>query len=271
MSKYKVIAFDMDGTLLNSRKQISEHTLEAINRAFDAGKEVILSTGRCVAELREYFKRIPRLRYVVCSSGAILYDVKEEKILYSNSISIELAEKILAESKKEDLMVHLLAIESIVQKKDIPQMERFGMGAYRPMYEKVTTQVDDIYEYYKEHPFEVPKLNLYHATTEGREKTRKRLAGLDLVLADAEKTALECSATGVTKGTGLLRLCEHLGVEPEETIAVGDADNDLNILETAGLAIAVGNANEHVKAVAAVVVNDCDHDGCAKAIDKYLL
>lgn len=271
MSKYKLIAFDMDGTLLNSEKRISEQTLEAVNRAFDAGKEVILSTGRCVAELREYFKRIPRLCYVVCSSGAILYDVKEEKILYSNSISIELAEKILAESKKEDLMVHLLAIESIVQKKDIPQMERFGMGVYRPMYEKVTTQVDDIYEYYKEHPFEVPKLNLYHATTEGRERTRKRLAGLDLVLADAEKTALECSATGVTKGTGLLRLCEHLGVEPEETIAVGDADNDLNILETAGLAIAVGNANEHVKAVAAVVVNDCDHDGCAEAIDKYLL
>lgn len=271
MSKYKLIAFDMDGTLLNSEKQISERTLEAVDRAFDAGKEVILSTGRCVAELREYFKRIPGLRYVVCSSGAILYDVKEEKILYSNSISTELAEKILTESKKEDLMVHLLAIESIVQKKDIPQMERFGMGVYRPMYEKVTTQVDDIYEYYKEHPFEVPKLNLYHATAEGRERTRKRLAGLDLVLADAEKTALECSATGVTKGTGLLRLCEHLGIEPEETIAVGDADNDLNILETAGLAIAVGNANEHVKAVAAVVVNDCDHDGCAEAIDKYLL
>lgn len=84
MSKYKLIAFDMDGTLLNSEKRISERTLEAVNRAFDAGKEVILSTGRCVAELREYFKRIPRLRYVVCSSGAILYDVKEEKILYSN-------------------------------------------------------------------------------------------------------------------------------------------------------------------------------------------
>ena len=69
----------------------------------------------------------------------------------------------------------------------------------------------------------------------------------------------------------LFRLCEHLGIEIDETIAVGDADNDLNILETAGLAIAVGNANEHVKAVAAVVVNDCDHDGCAEAIDKYLL
>ena len=271
MSKYKLIAFDMDGTLLNSRKEISECTMDAVNRAFDAGKEVILSTGRCVAELREYFKMIPRLRYVVCSSGAILYEVKEEKILYSNSISAELVKKILEASRKEDMMVHLLAIESIVQKKDIPQMDRFGMGVYRPMYEKVTTQVDDIYAYYYEKPFEVPKLNLYHATAEGRERTRKRLTGLDLVLADAEKTSLECSATGVTKGTGLLRLCDHLKVGIDETIAVGDADNDLNILKTAGLAVAVGNANEHVKAVADVVVNDCDHDGCAEAIDKYLL
>ena len=271
MSKYKLIAFDMDGTLLNSRKEISESTMDAVNRAFDAGKEVILSTGRCVAELREYFKMMPGLRYVVCSSGAILYDVKEEKILYSNSLSVELVKKILKASRKEDLMVHLLAIESIVQKKDIPQMEHFGMGVYRPMYEKVTTQVDDIYSYYDENPFEVPKLNLYHATEEGRERTRERLAGLNLVLADAERTSLECSATGVTKGTGLLRLCEHLGIKVDETIAVGDADNDLNILETAGLAVAVGNANEHVKAVADVVVNDCDHDGCAEAIDKYLL
>ena len=99
MSKYKVIAFDMDGTLLNSRKQISEHTLEAINRAFDAGKEVILSTGRCVAELREYFKRIPRLRYVVCSSGAILYDVKEEKILYSRSYGASACNRIHSAEK----------------------------------------------------------------------------------------------------------------------------------------------------------------------------
>lgn len=102
MSKYKLIAFDMDGTLLNSEKRISERTLEAVNRAFDAGKEVIAFNPEDVWQsFREYFKRIPGLRYVVCSSGAILYDVKEEKILYSNSISIELAEKILAESKKK--------------------------------------------------------------------------------------------------------------------------------------------------------------------------
>lgn len=101
MSKYKLIAFDMDGTLLNSEKRISERTLEAVNRAFDAGKEVILSTGRCVAELREYFKRIPGLRYVVCSSGAILYDVKEEKILYSNQSLLNWQKRFWQKVKKK--------------------------------------------------------------------------------------------------------------------------------------------------------------------------
>ena len=68
-----------------------------------------------------------------------------------------------------------------------------------------------------------------------------------------------------------MQLCEYLGIPVEETIAVGDADNDIEVLKTAGLAIAMGNAAEHVKAIADVMVADCDHDGCAEAIGKYLL
>ena len=65
MSKYKMIAFDMDGTLLNSQKKVRKETLDAINKAFDVGKEVILCTGRALAELEEYIELIPRMRYMV--------------------------------------------------------------------------------------------------------------------------------------------------------------------------------------------------------------
>ena len=75
----------------------------------------------------------------------------------------------------------------------------------------------------------------------------------------------------LTRQAGLLALCRHLDISPEETIVVGDADNDKEILQTAGLAIAMGNAADHIKALADVVVADCDHDGCAEAIEKYLL
>ena len=76
---------------------------------------------------------------------------------------------------------------------------------------------------------------------------------------------------GIDKGVGLKKLCEHLGLPLEQTIAVGDADNDTMALKTAGLSIAMGNATEPIKALADVIVADCDHNGCAEAIDKYLL
>ena len=91
------------------------------------------------------------------------------------------------------------------------------------------------------------------------------------MLANAEQASLEISAVGVTKGTGLKKLCEHLGISLEETIAVGDADNDIDVLKTAGLSVAMGNANDTVKSICDVVVSDCDHDGCAEVIEKYLL
>jgi hypothetical protein len=145
------------------------------------------------------------------------------------------------------------------------------MGHYTPLFESVATKVDDIREFYEKNSIPVEKMNLYHSTSEGRDKSKERLQQLNLVLNNAEKTSVEISAIGVTKATGLIKLCEHLGISIEETIAVGDADNDIDILKTAGLSIAMENANDEVKRICDVTVADCDHEGCAEAIEKYLL
>lgn len=87
----------------------------------------------------------------------------------------------------------------------------------------------------------------------------------------SERTGLEISARGVNKGSGLERLCLHIGVPINECIVVGDADNDVEALKKAGLAVAMGNANSNVKKIADVVVADCDRNGCAEVIEKYLL
>lgn len=271
MSKYKLIAFDMDGTLLNSKKEISQKTLEAIDKAFDAGKEVILSTGRCVAELNEYISQIPKLRYINCVSGALVYDLKEKKNIYSNAIPPEKVKEILEVSKLEDCMVHIMTTHSFVQEKDLENMAYFGMGIYQNMFSKVTDTVSDIYSFYSDNNFPVEKLNLYHHSQKGRGRSRERLADSGLALSNAEESSLEMSEEGVTKGTGLLKLCEHLGISIEETIAVGDADNDIDVLKTAGLSIAMDNAADNIKNICDVIVSDCDSDGCVEAIEKYLL
>ena len=268
---YRLIAFDMDGTLLNSGKKISQHTIDAIEQAFAAGKEVVLSTGRCIPELEEYFQMIPRLRYAVCVSGALVYDYQKRQTLYSNPITVPTVRQILAQVRQEDIMVHFLTTESIVEQNHLNHMNDYQMGVYQPMFQKITKRVENIHAYFEQNPVPIEKINLYHRNKEEREKTRERLKNLNLVLADSEVSSLECSAKGVTKGTGLKKLCEILGINLKDTIAVGDADNDIDVLKTAGLSIAMGNANDMVKSICDVTVNDCDHDGCAQAIKQYLL
>lgn len=273
MSQYELIAFDMDGTLLNSRKEISPVTLEAMNRAVKAGKLIALSTGRCRPELTAYTRLVPGIRYLICTSGALVYDVYEKKELYKNPLEPELVKALLLLAQKEGAMMHLLDARSIVQTDQFHHMDRYGMGIYKPMYERVVTAWEDLYETYCAEPFPVEKVNFYHTDLESRERTKERIkkAGLPVIMVNAENSSLELSAAGVDKGTGLVRLCAHLGLPLQKTIAVGDADNDITILKTAGLSAAMGNALPAIKALADVEVADCDHDGCAEVIDNYLL
>lgn len=273
MGKYTLITLDMDGTLLNTDKEITKATREAIRRAAEAGKIVALSTGRGLAELEEYLKQIPEVRYLDCISGAMIYDCHEKKMIANRPIAVQDMRSVLTLAKERDLMVHLLSLESIVEQKKYEQMDKYQMGIYQSMFGRVARKYEDIYQFYEENPKPVEKCNLYHRSAKDREITEKCLETMNLSITavHSEIASLELTAKGVDKGTGLLQLCAYLNLPVEQTIAVGDADNDREILKTAGLSIAMGNAADHIKELADVVVADCDHDGCAEAIVKYLL
>lgn len=271
MKQYRLIAFDMDGTLLNSEKKISTETLASIHHAFAEGKEVVLSTGRCLPELLEYLSLIPELRYIVCTSGALVYDLKEKQTIYSNALDEETVKQIIEIGRLEDVMLHFLTTESIVERDKVSHMQDYEMGTYQAMFQKITKKVDDIADYFLAHPHPIEKINIYHTDPEARARTRSRLRKYPLELIHAESSSLECSSIGVTKGIGLQKLCDHLHVSMAEVIAVGDADNDLDVLKRAGLSIAMGNANPNVRQLCKVRVADNDHNGCQEAIERYLL
>lgn len=270
---YKLIAFDMDGTLLNSRKLISSKSMQMIKEAVKQGKIVSLCTGRCPAELAEHLPWLAQVRYMICSSGALVYDLREKRRIYSNSISGDVILKILEIARLEEPMVHYLSETSIVQKSHCYRMADYHMAQYQESYKRITVKWENIYDEYINDPFPMEKMNLYHITRESRERTKRRIeeAGIPVTMALAETTSLEISSYGINKGVGLEKLCGYLGISLTETIAVGDADNDIEVLKKAGLAIAMGNANDKVKRIADVIVKDCDHNGCAQAIIEYLL
>lgn len=273
MNQYKLIAFDMDGTLLNSQKSISPLTIRRIEEAYERNIHVVFNTGRCPAELNEFFDIVPSVRYVNCVSGALVYDHKEDHTIYSHAMDIPTVRSILEIAGKEDVMMHLLSTQSIVQEDKIPQMDKYHMGVYQEMYLRVTTPWKDLPKEYSAHPVPIEKINLYHTAPDARIRTRERITAspLDVVMADAEASSLEITANSIDKGVGLLKLCEHLHITPAETIVVGDADNDYAALKVAGLPVAMGNANDRIKGISEVTVADNDHDGCAEVIEKFLL
>ena len=271
MSKYDLIAFDMDGTLLSSSKQILPESLDAIHRAALAGKTVALSTGRNPAELVMFREELREVPFIICDSGARVCAWHRGETLYARAIPEETVRTVLELTAGAGIMVQLLSDESVVQADRIPHMAEYNMAVYQPMYEQYATGVEDIAGYYAARPFPVYKLNLHCRSHEEREHYRQLVAPLGLQLVFSEHTSLECSARGVSKGSGLRQLCASLGIPVERSIAVGDADNDLDILRTAGLAVAMGNANERVRAIADVIVGDNNHGGCAQAIDQFLL
>ena len=269
--KYKMIAYDMDGTLLNSQKQISDNTISAIKDAMNKGVHIIFNTGRCPSELAEYFDVLD-IEYLNCISGALVYDRKNGKAISSLSLEHNDVLRLLEIAKEEDVMVQILNKDSIIEKDKFLNIEKYHMGVYREMYDRVAIKLDDIYEEYKRNPFSVEKLNIYHTSEEARERTRQRIeeANIDIVLANAESTSLEVSPKGVSKALGLMKLCEHLNITLEDVIVVGDADNDIEALKVAGLSVAMGNAKQHIKDMCDVIVSDNDHDGCVDVIEKYL-
>lgn len=269
---YQLLAADMDGTLLNSQKEISPADTAAITRALEAGRQVVFSTGRCIGELTPFLDLFPAMRYVLCESGACVYDRAENRAIHLRPIAPEAAKTILDYTKDRDIMPQVLVNnQAVMDIHHLTDLSHFKMAHHQNHFQQNCLSTNNIYRYGQAQNWTFEKICLYHTSAEDRADTLRAIEHLPLTTALAEETSLEISAQGVDKGVGLELLCRHLGLPLEETIVVGDSFNDLPILAKAGLPIAVGNAAEPVKAACRAVVADCDHSGVSQAIERYLL
>ena len=269
-----LITFDMDGTLLCPDLSISENSLSAIRRAAECGKHVALCTGRSVSELRPYLPvLLPWVRFAVCVSGALLYDLAAGKTISSETIDPDTALRAMEIAAPYDPMIHFLAVDSLMQESHWEHLSDFNMGRYTEMYRKEATMVEDLRAFYAARPWPLPKLNFYNRSVAHRKALREAIAaaGLPVEMRDAEISSLELSPPGITKGTGVLSLCRYLGILPEDTVSVGDAENDVDSFRAVGIGVAMGNAPDSVKKEADAVVSDNAHDGCAEAIERFIV
>lgn len=269
---YQLIAFDMDGTLLDTSKRVLPSSTQAIDEAVAAGKDVAICSGRSPKMIELDHASFGQVRYAICCNGTVLYDLREHRVLSTTSFDHEVITRAVRAVGAADAMIDVFSgAEMYCQTTDLARMDHYRMGIYRGLYDATSTPVENVRERLLDPATSVQKFIFHFADPASRPIARERLRDLPVELAESEDASLELSPAGATKGSGLLALAQLLGIPREATIAVGDAENDLPMLSVVGLGIAMGNATEEARAAADVVVADNDHDGCAEAIRRFLL
>ena len=265
----KMIALDLDGTLTNSRKEITEHTKDVLQQAALKGAVIVLATGRPmlgVAPLADFLE-LDRVGGVVMAyNGGHIVDYKTKEIIDFVTFNRDYIPEALAFSYKYNMPLLTYSETEILTEGPLDQWSH----KEEVNCSKTITQVKDLFSYVD---FPIVKM-MMAGDPEALKVPEKEVAAhfegrLDIYR--AEPHFLELMPKGINKSAGIAKIAEYLGVKREEVMACGDANNDIPMLEYAGLSVAVANASESVKAVSDFVSRSNDEDGVAYAVKKFVL
>lgn len=270
----RLVALDLDGTLLNSEKKISPRDRAAIVAAEARGVLVVPVTGRPAQGIPPAVLELPGLRYVVTSNGATIRDLVTGETLLESHLDAERALAVL-EASDHFGMIREAFREGIgyLSKADHDILCARYEGAMLA-YVLDTRQAlpGTVAEFLREDPRPIEELFFLTDSPEEKLRLQETLAELPGIgFADPFPKDLEVIAGGIDKGEALLFLLDRLGIDPSEAMAMGDGGSDLPMLIAAGIGVAMDNATEAVKAGADYVTASCDKDGVAKALEKFVL
>ena len=268
---YKLIAIDMDGTLLNSNNKVSERTRRAILKAGEKGVYVILATGRILSSAIKYSYKMNLKTPIISSNGAIVID-ENENIIYEKSIHKSTVEDITKLADENNLYYHFYTKDSFYSNQYVKDIIEF----YNPRNTKQEDKIKfNLYKDIKEivdRNIEVYKFIFIDNDTKKLYKLREELKSVkNINTCSSWSNNVEVMQKGVSKGNSLKYLCERLDISREDVIAIGDNENDLSMIDFAGLGVSMGNGGEKVKSIADVITSTNDDDGVAKIIEKYIL
>lgn len=279
MKDIKLVALDLDGTLFDNNSRISERNLTAIRSITDKGIHVVISTGRPFEGIPFDQIKGTGINYAITANGSGIYEISTGKCLYENAMDEELVTPILNFLLTRDIhMDAFIGGKGYTPIQCIETAQKLTVPSSIKNYIITTrTRLDNILQFIHENQLKVQKmtLNFYPAadgTLIDRETVRKFLvSNPSITTVCGGYNNLEFTRADANKGVGLRKLAEILGVNPDATMAIGDTENDLAIIEAASIGVAMGNATDAVKARADYVTTTNTKDGVAAAIEHFIL
>ena len=256
---YKIIVLDLDGTLTNRDKIITPRTKEALMKAQEAGKIVVLASGRPTAGVEPLAKELELARfgsYILSYNGGMITNCKTGEVIFSSLLPVEANKKIMGLAKEYGVDFLTYEGEEIITNNDA--------SIYAHKESKINhltlRQVDD--------KFLLLDDGDYLATVEPKVKAAM---GKNFAVYRSEPYFLEVLPKGIDKAQSLERLLQHLGMTKEEMIACGDGYNDLTMIQYAGLGVAMENAVLPVRKAADYITASNNEDGVGLVVEKFML
>ena len=278
MQHIQLVALDLDGTLFNEEKEISEYNKEIIRRAIAAGVTVVISTGRPYCGLPFAQMEGLGIDYAITANGGGIFHLPTKTCIKDSSMEPAVAYPIIDYLLTKNIHFDVFSNGyGFSDKRCIALVDKTPLIQALTNYIKSTrTIVEDMASYARDHALNVSKITCNFPMDEDgnmpeREEVKAALESNPAVTCVCGGYSnLEFTARGVTKGAALRELADILQIPVAATMAIGDTENDITILEAAGVAVAMGNATEDVKAVADYITTSNEEDGVAHAMEHYL-
>ncbi len=270
----KLAAFDLDGTIL-TKSTITEVTKTAITRLADSGVRTIVATGRHVFTLPPAVHEIPSFEIAIGSNGTMIGNIRSRELYNFDGFDVETALRFLRwlPTITNSFHVSFQDGSGYLMKQDFERLldlqpNEAEREKSAQEYRRVYTILDDI-EHVEKTMKPVAKFGFRMAREEDVSAAVRMVRqnfGFEAAVTDYQ--TIEVTKGGVTKASGLLHVCEHYGISPENVIVFGDSGNDMPAMKIAGYAVAMGNAHANVKEAADEVTESIHDDGVALAINR---
>ncbi|NCB42567.1 MAG: HAD family phosphatase [Clostridia bacterium] len=279
LDKIKILAFDVDDTLLNKDSVLSEETKKSIIRAMEKGYHVVIATGRVLSAVPSEVISLKGIRYAVTSNGARISDLHNGETIYTNFLAKEEVEKLLPLLSDSTVMKEVFYDNQVYADQEcLDDLPRYGVkNEWNKNYIKTTRKpVESTMQLIKEHIDSLENINLTFSSLQKRDEFLKKLkksTTLSIFSSPpfcSTSDAIEIGGRTASKAQALKALAEILKTGNDSIMAFGDSSNDLQMIKMAAVGVAMGNGVPEVKEAADYVTDSNAEDGVATALKKLL-
>lgn len=289
---YKLVIIDLDGTLLNSYGDVTEYTKQVINKVQDKGVEIMIASGRPIDSIKTIAEEINSTKYFIAGNGAIIYDIKNDKIIYEKYIPRSKVLEIAKVCEENNISYNIYTEESIITQDLKYNVLYYYKENLKKDANKITTiiKVDSILEYVKkEENLKCLKITVCDENQTIFRSIIRRLRAIENIdVMDVSHMSrkvfkhgteditieyfyTEISSTQVNKWQAIKYLLPILEISPEEVIGIGDNINDKQMIENAGLGVCMGQSTPVIKEISDKITDSNIDDGVGKVLYEIFL